>query len=102
MNTPVVHILIDEYQVPRTINQRVKVKMIIQKHLAGGEPVQAIAEHYGIELADVHAALTYYYDNQAQMDAEFEREEALLQEVGVSGAALRESIQRRTRHDNQP
>jgi hypothetical protein len=56
MLTPVVHILIDENGVARTINRRVKVKMIVQKHLLGGEPLLAIAEHYGIDLADVHAS----------------------------------------------
>jgi len=60
MLTPVVHILIDEDGSARTINGRVKVKMIVQKHLLGGESVQAIADHYDIDLANVYAALAYY------------------------------------------
>lgn len=101
MLTPVVHILIDEDGSARTINRRVKVKMIVQKHLRGGDSVQAIADHYGIDLADVHAALAYYYDNKAALDAEIARDETLLQHVGVSGEDLKAKIrQRMTRHDD--
>jgi uncharacterized protein (DUF433 family) len=43
----------------------VKVSMIAQRHLKAGETVEAIAAQYGITLADVYAALAYYYDNRA-------------------------------------
>lgn len=95
MIAPVIHILIDDEGIARTINRRVKVKMIVQKLLVGGETPPAIADHYGIDLADVHAALVYYYDNQAAMDAEFARGESLIQQVGVAGAKLAAQIQQR-------
>ncbi len=68
MDVPVLHIELDEQGTPRTINRRVKVRMIAQKHLQAGEPVEAIAEHYGITVADVYAALVYYYDNRASFE----------------------------------
>jgi uncharacterized protein (DUF433 family) len=95
MLIPIVHILIDEDSNARTINRRVKVKMIAQKYLLGGETIPVIADHYGIELADVHAALAYYYDNRAAMDAEIARDEALIQQVGVSNAELKSKIRQR-------
>ena len=95
MDAPVLHILIDDTGVPRTINRRVKVKMIVQKHIFAGEALEDIADHYSVQLSDVHAALTYYYDNQEQMDAEFERSEALLKEVGVAGEELKAKILQR-------
>ncbi|MCK6581390.1 MAG: DUF433 domain-containing protein [Anaerolineae bacterium] len=95
MIAPVIHILIDEEGIARTINRRVKVKMIVQKHLTGGETPPAIADHYGIDLADVHGALAYYYDNKAALDAEIARDEALIQQVGVSGADLKAKIRQR-------
>ncbi|MCC6616789.1 MAG: DUF433 domain-containing protein [Anaerolineae bacterium] len=49
--------------------------MIAQKHLIAGESVDHIAEHYGITLADVYAALAYYHDNLAY----FEQQEAELE-----------------------
>ena len=95
MVAPVIHILVDETGLACTINRRVKVKMIVQRHLVAGETLPTLAEHYGIDLADVHAALAYYYDNQAAIDAELARDEALLHEVGVSGEELKASIQGR-------
>jgi uncharacterized protein (DUF433 family) len=95
MDAPVIHILLDEDGTPRTINKHVKVQMIVQKHLFAGETLPEIAAHYGLELADVHAALSYYYDNKAAMDADFERKETLLKEVGISGADLKKTILQR-------
>jgi uncharacterized protein (DUF433 family) len=43
-----------------------------------GHTPEDIAENFGhISLAQVHAALAYYYSNQAEMDAELEAEEQL-------------------------
>jgi uncharacterized protein (DUF433 family) len=95
MIAPVMHILIDEDGVPRTINRRIKVKLIVQNHVIAGETLPVIAEHYALDLADVHAAMTYYYDNQAAMDAEFLRDEALIRQVGISSTALKAKIQQR-------
>ena len=56
-------IYLDDNGTPRTVNRGVKVHMIAQKHLFAGDSIDVVAEHYGITLADVHAALAYYYDN---------------------------------------
>ena len=80
----IAHIFIDDHGVPRTMNHRVKVSMIGQKHVVAGESVQNIAEHYDITLADVHAALVYYYDHQAEIDAQIQAE---LAEIRTAQAA---------------
>lgn len=91
---PIMLIQIDDDGHARTVNRRVKVHMIALKHRYG-ETIEAIAEHYGISLADVHAALTYYHDNKEAMDAETARKEALARELGVSGEELRMKIEQR-------
>lgn len=68
MQAPILHILIDNDGIPRTVNCHVKVHMIAQKHLIAGERVEDIANHYGISLADVYGALAYYYDNRAYFE----------------------------------
>jgi uncharacterized protein (DUF433 family) len=95
MDTPHLHILIDDDGIPRTIHRRVKVKMIVQRHIFANEPLTSIAEHYGLDMADVHAAMAYYYDNKEAMDADFERMEALTKQFGVSGAELEAKIRQR-------
>jgi len=42
-------------------------------HVDGGRSIEYVMEHYGLNRAQVHAALTYYYENQAVLDAEYER-----------------------------
>jgi hypothetical protein len=41
-----------------------KAHLVAQMHVHGGNSVDTVAEHYQIKLADVHAAIAYYYDNQ--------------------------------------
>ena len=69
--------------------------MIVQRHLFADEPLQDIADYYGIELADVYAAMAYYYDNKALMDAQFKEAEDLLKQYGISGAELKAKIEAR-------
>lgn len=95
MDAPALHVFLDDKGTPRTINRHVKVSMIVQKHLVGGQPLEDVAEHYEISVADVYAALAYYHDNKAAMDAETTHKEALTHEVGVSGATLRSKIEQR-------
>jgi uncharacterized protein (DUF433 family) len=83
MNPPTTHIHIVD-GVARTINQNVKVKMIASAYLDAGQSFPAIAEHYSISLADVHAALAYYYDNLAAFEANERRNQALLEQYAVS------------------
>ena len=85
------HIFMDDKGVARTVNRRVKVKMIGEKHIYAGESAVEIAEHYGIDLADVHAALTHYYDHRAEYEKRSDENQRLLHENGQSG---REVIRR--------
>lgn len=95
MQAPILHILIDEHGIPRTINKDIKVSVIVQRHILGNEPVTSIAEHYDLDLADVYAAISYYYDNKAQMDDYFEKTETLVKEIGIDGHILRAKIEAR-------
>lgn len=71
--------------------------MIAQKHLSAGESAEAIAEHYGIRLADVYAALAYYHDNRAYFDEQAHDIEALAEEARRYSAELKAKILQRQR-----
>lgn len=94
---PVQHILIDDEGIPRTINQRVKVKMIAQKHLIAGETVDDIAAHYGITLADVYAALAYYHDNLVYFEQQETELQPLADDARRYSAELKARINERLR-----
>jgi uncharacterized protein (DUF433 family) len=50
-----------------------KARMVARKYIWEGQSVQSIMDHYQLSAAQVHAAIAYYYDNQAELDAEYER-----------------------------
>ncbi len=52
---------------------RIRVIDIVALSSQGLRPPEIIDAYPRLKLAQVHAALTYYYDNQEEVDAEFER-----------------------------
>ncbi|MCA9893300.1 MAG: DUF433 domain-containing protein [Anaerolineae bacterium] len=91
MQAPIIHILIDEQGTPRTINGGIKVHMLAKKYLAG-EPATQLAEHYGIALADVYAALAYYHDNRAYFDAHDAEVQPLVEQSKQHTAIVQQKI----------
>jgi uncharacterized protein (DUF433 family) len=101
MVIPVLHIEIDEEGNPHTINRRVKVKMIAQKHLIGSEAIEDIAEFYGITLADVHAALAYYYDNRADFERKARELQPLIDQAQQYSTELKARIRQRLQQTDE-
>jgi uncharacterized protein (DUF433 family) len=63
---------IDENGVAWIIGANTKVIEVALDHLAHGwSPEEIYFQHYGqLSLAQIHAALSYYYDHQTEFDAE--------------------------------
>ncbi len=99
MSISVEHIILID-GVPRTENQRVKVRMIAQMYLDAGASVADVAEQYGITQADVHAALTYYFDHQAFFDERDRKNDEALKEYGISHEAWLARIKARVRKNS--
>jgi uncharacterized protein (DUF433 family) len=54
---------------------RTRVAMIVMDYLAPGLGPEDMVHHYPyLTLAEVHAAMTYYHDHQAEIDAEIQVE----------------------------
>lgn len=69
---PLEYIEIDERGVAKLIGTRTKVRQIAIDTAAGYSP-QRIHESYPhLSLAQIHAALAYYYDHKTAIDAEIE------------------------------
>ena len=71
------HIVFDEQGIPWLDDTNVKVIEVVLDALADGlSPREIHLEHQNtLSLAQIHAALGYYYDHQAEMDAEIKRYE---------------------------
>ncbi len=73
------HIEITENGDPRLVGSRIKVKHLVAvKHAHGYTAEQMQAEAYPhLSLAQIHAALAYYYDHQGEIDESIKREEVV-------------------------
>ncbi len=70
------HILLDERGRAWIDDTNIKViEVVLDKTGYGLSPEEIFEEHYrGISMAQIHAAFSYYYDHQAEFDAEIERQ----------------------------
>lgn len=74
--TDTAHIWLDERGVAWIDDTNVKViEVAAEKNADGFSPEEMEHQHYGSpSLAQIHAALAYYYDHQAEFDAEIDRQ----------------------------
>lgn len=89
------HIDVDEHGVAWIDDTRVKViEVVVDKIVHGSSPEEMHFQYPHLSLAQIHAALAYYYDNQAALDAEIERrwEEADALAKEVSDPRLRQKL----------
>ena len=76
------HIVLDENGKARIDDSGIKVRVLIEVMKAWHPTVEALHEAYPqLTLAQIHAALAYYYDHQAEFDAEIERGRKLVYEM---------------------
>lgn len=55
----------------RIVGTGYKARVVASTHLHGGLSIEETAESYEINVAQVYAALTYYYDNFEEFEAEY-------------------------------
>src|SRR2546428_11321943 len=70
------HVRFDERGVAWLDDTNIKVIEVVLERLAhGSSPEEIYDQHKGhLSLAQIHAALVYYYDHQAEMDAEIDQQ----------------------------
>lgn len=68
------HIEIDDNGVARIAGTRMKVRMIAEERRYNGSTPEQMQDAWpDLSLAQVYAALSYYYEHQAEIDAEMDR-----------------------------
>jgi len=73
---------------PCIAGTRIAVSDVVLMHLRLGQSLELIAGHYGVSLAALHAAMTYYYDHQAEIDRAMQEEEATFQALREATPSL--------------
>ncbi len=89
------HIEIDENGVAWIDNTKVKViEVVIDKIVHGSSPEEMHLQYPHLSLAQIHAALAYYYDNQAALKDEIKRRLRDASELAhkMSDSSLRQKL----------
>lgn len=66
---------------PRIAGRRITVQNIVVWHEQMGKSVDEISAEYDLSLADIYAALAYYFDNREQVDRSIVEDEAFVTEL---------------------
>ena len=70
------HITVDSKGVARITGSRIKVQhLVVNKRAHGWSPEEMKRQFPHLSLAEIHAAFAYYYDHQADIDAQIERDQ---------------------------
>ena len=87
------HIHLDDSYVAWIDDTNVKVIEVVLDNLAyGWSPAEIHFQHPNLSLAQIHAALSYYYDHQEEFDTEIDRQ---MREVKAMAAKASDSPFRR-------
>jgi uncharacterized protein (DUF433 family) len=82
-------------------DRNLKVEPVARMHVNGGASIEDVMAHYGLNRAEVHAALTYFYDNQQALDTRYAESLAIGKQAGAKeSTAFRADIERRMRDDS--
>jgi uncharacterized protein (DUF433 family) len=75
LTAPLTHISLDERGVAWIEGTNTKViEVALDKIAHGSSPEEIHFQHPHLSLAQIHAALAFYYDHQTQLDAQIERD----------------------------
>lgn len=84
VKTPYQHIVLDENHMPQVAGANTKVAELILDQLAYGWSAEELhLQHPHLSLGQVHSALAYYWDHQAELDEEIQRRLAEVERIGT-------------------
>jgi uncharacterized protein (DUF433 family) len=78
---PLEYIEVDDRGVAKLIGTRAKVRQIVMDQMNGMTPEQIHEAYPHLRLAQIHAALAYYYDHKDAIDAEIEEGRRSVEEM---------------------
>ena len=91
---------IDEKGVPWITGANTKVvEVVLDKIAYGWSPEEMHRQHPHLSMAQIHAALSYYYEHQAEVDADIERRNRYVEEMRAQNTNpfTREELESRLR-----
>lgn len=80
---------------PRIAGQRVSVANIAVLHEMHKWSADKIVDEFDLTLAQVYAALAYYYDHKTEIDRSIEEGDKAVREIGISAKEFKQKIESR-------
>ena len=80
------HIILDEKGVPVIAGTTMKViEVVLEKTAYGWSPEELHFQHPYLSLGQIHSALAYYWDHQAELDQDIERRLTFVDQTREAG-----------------
>jgi uncharacterized protein (DUF433 family) len=81
---------------PRIAGHRIKVQHVVVWHERMAlSPDEVVSQHPGLTLADVHAALAYYWDHREAIDADIEADRRFAEKLRDGAPSVFEKARQR-------
>jgi uncharacterized protein (DUF433 family) len=74
-----------------------KVAIIAPMYVRYNVPIDWIAENYDLTPAQIHAAISYYYDHAEELDRFVQEGEELVKRIGIPSSEVIERMRERQR-----
>jgi hypothetical protein len=75
------HVILDDHGVLRTVVSWYKARLLIEAYLGGTTPEELVESYELLTMAESHAAIAYYWDHKAALDAEIAELKAFAEEL---------------------
>jgi uncharacterized protein (DUF433 family) len=66
---------------PKIVNKRISVQNIVVWHEKMGKSVDEISTEFNLTLSEIHAALSYYFDHQSEIDDAIRNDQSLIKQL---------------------
>jgi len=84
---------------PHISGHRITVQDVVIWHELMGKSADEIANEYDLTLADIYAALAYYFDHRDEVDRIIKENEAFIKELQLrTPSKLREKLEKQKLH----
>lgn len=80
--------------------EHLKAEMVARMYVDGDYTIEQVMDHYGLTPAEVYAALAYYYDNRAALDAKQARVMAEIHENAMTLEQFKAKIAARKKDED--
>ena len=88
---------------PRIAGHRITVQHVVLWHERGGlSPDEIVSRHPGLTMADVYAALAYYWDHRDEIRAQIEADEEFAEQLRAQSPSLLEERRARLNGPSDP